>query len=131
MGTIMPPRFGRLGTLDLVYPCFCSRADVARLALGRDPDGAPLYRRRAAGAFRLDQRAERLERGERAAWRLDMQTALRRLSAPLGWTEFGEGDAPEKRRAEPELWGDVVLEGTGSRRRAIIWRLRWTMRYRA
>ena len=100
----------RLEALNLVYPCFCSRADVARLAVGRDPDGAPLY----GGACRSlppDRRAERLDRGERAAWRLDMQTALRRLSAPLSWTEFGEGDAPEERRAEPELWGDIVLKG--------------------
>jgi glutamyl-Q tRNA(Asp) synthetase len=33
----------RLDSMGLVYPCFCSRSEVARVEAGRDPDGAPLY----------------------------------------------------------------------------------------
>ncbi len=99
----------RLTAQALVYPCFCSRAEVARASAGRrDPDGAPLY----AGSCRAlppGDAQERLARGERAAWRLDMRRALDLAPAPLAWLEFREGAIPVERAAEPALWGDVVL----------------------
>src|SRR5690242_11762650 len=33
----------RLRARDLLYPCFCSRAELAATSTGTDPDGAPLY----------------------------------------------------------------------------------------
>ena len=101
----------RLDERGLVYPCFCSRAEIARAANGRrDPDGAPLY----PGTCRALSSAEardRLARGDKAAFRLDMRRALDAAPAGLCWTEYGEGSFPSPRPAAPEVWGDVVLRG--------------------
>ena len=101
----------RVVAQGLVYPCFCSRAEVARASKGRrDPDGAPFY----AGTCRElapARRRARLERGDNAAWRLDMRRALDAAPAQLSWREFGEGAVSGERAAEPAVWGDVVLRG--------------------
>jgi glutamyl-Q tRNA(Asp) synthetase len=102
--------FGRLAARGLVYPCFCSRAEVVRFAAGRDPDGAPVYGGACRGLL-PEERAARLARGDKVAWRLDAGAALDLVPAPLTWTEFGEGSRAEDRRAEPQIWGDVVLRG--------------------
>ena len=100
----------RLHALGLAYPCFCSRAEAARLGVGRDPDGAPRYGG-TCRALASSERDERLQRGDKAAWRLDMGQALGHVAASLVWIEFGEGAVATEREAEPELWGDVVLRG--------------------
>jgi glutamyl-Q tRNA(Asp) synthetase len=104
----------RLEALGLVYPCFCSRAEVAAAAGGaRDPDGAPLY----GGCCRaLEPRevARRLAAGERAALRLDARRALALAPAELVWLEYGEGDEGAPMRADPAAWGDFVLRGKDS-----------------
>ena len=101
----------RLDERGLVYPCFCSRAEIARAANGRrDPDGAPLYPG-TCRALSSGEARDRLARGDRAAFRLDMRRALDAALAGLCWTEYGEGSAPSPRPATPEVWGDVVLRG--------------------
>ncbi len=100
----------RLQALGLVYPCFCSRAEIARASAARDPDGAPLYPG-TCRALSCGERAERLARGDRAALRLDMRRAIESAPAGIVWQEFGEGSAPVERAAEPAAWGDVVLAG--------------------
>jgi glutamyl-Q tRNA(Asp) synthetase len=101
----------RLDQRGLVYPCFCSRSEVARASAGiRDPDGAPLY----PGTCRLLGKSEsraRLARGERASLRLDMRRALDASRSDLCWTEYGEGVVPELCPASPEIWGDIILSG--------------------
>ncbi len=101
----------RLDQRGLVYPCFCSRSEIARASSGqRDPDGAPLY----AGTCRALSPAEardRMARGDKAALRLDMRRALDASPAHLCWTEYGEGSVPGRRPASPEIWGDIVLSG--------------------
>src|SRR5580700_7910796 len=101
----------RLVQQGLVYPCFCSRAEIARASNGqRDPDGAPLY----SGTCRALSPAEardRLARGDKAAFRLDMRRAVDAGPARLCWTEFGEGAIPAQHPAAPEVWGDIVLRG--------------------
>jgi glutamyl-Q tRNA(Asp) synthetase len=93
----------RLAAMGLLYPCFCSRADIA--AAGSAPHGpeGPVY----PGTCRslpTAVRAERLGSGERHALRLDVAAALR-LSGPLTWDEDGEGRLP----CHPEAFGDPVL----------------------
>lgn len=100
----------RLRQRDLLYPCFCSRAEVAAAAEGTDPDGAPLY----PGTCRHlgnAERIERLERGDPVLFRLDMEAALD-LTGPLTFTVLGPtiADRPQIRYARPERWGDVVLQ---------------------
>ncbi len=99
----------RLDRLGLVYPCFCSRAEIAAKADGRDPDGAPIYPRTCRHLSERET-ADRIASGERAQIRLDVAEAARRagmlsyaVAAPL------PEDRPEIRFARPERWGDVVL----------------------
>jgi glutamyl-Q tRNA(Asp) synthetase len=96
-----------------VYPCFCSRADVAaatseRPGWPRDPDDSPLY----PGTCKHLSAAERqrkLKAGQPAAWRLDMQAALKAIGHPIDWREYGDDGALRLVGADPALWGDVVL----------------------
>lgn len=101
----------RLDQRGLVYPCFCSRAEVTRASAGRhDPDGAPLY----PGTCRALPPAEardRLARGDKATFRLDTRRAIDAGPARLCWIEIGEGAIPAQHPAAPEVWGDVVLRG--------------------
>ncbi len=97
----------------LLYPCFCSRLDIARVVSGlrdwpRDPDGGPIY----PGTCRhlsQDERARRLASGQHAALRLDMAQAVSEAGMGLAWRELGEGEEGRDVRAEPQLWGDAVL----------------------
>jgi glutamyl-Q tRNA(Asp) synthetase len=96
----------------LVYPCFCSRAEIAA-AVGpagpRDPEGAPLYPGTCRGLSHAARRA-RIARREPYALRLDMTAALA-AAPPLSFWEEGIGPGGEHGRlpAAPERWGDVVL----------------------
>ena len=88
----------RLTAMGLLYPCTCSREDIAAEARAspRDPDGQPLY----PGTCK--QRPPGPDRPH--ALRLDMAAAVK--SAPrLCWQERGEGLVA----AHPEAWGDLVL----------------------
>ena len=101
----------RLNEQGLVYPCFCSRSEIARASNGqRDPDGAPLYPG-TCRALSSAQGRDRLARGERAAYRLDMRRAFDAGPTGLCWIEYGEGAIPSQRPAKPEVWGDFVLRG--------------------
>ncbi len=100
----------RLRGRDLLYPCFCSRAEIAAEADGTDPDGAPLY----SGRCSLTDPAEarnRLAAGEEANWRLRTAEAME-LTGLLTFSVAGPTpiDRPQIRYARPELWGDVVLQ---------------------
>lgn len=97
----------------LLYPCFCSRSELAGEATGTDPDGAPLY----AGTCRhLDrgEQIERLERGDPVQFRLDSEKASARIGM-LTYSVVGPlvTDRPQIRYARPERWGDVVLQRKG------------------
>lgn len=100
----------RLRAMDLIYPCFCSRTEIAEASAGVDPDGAPLYPgtcRHLSNATRI----ERLERGDPVQFRLDTEAALARTGM-LTFTVIGPTlhDRPQIRHARPERWGDVVLQ---------------------
>jgi len=100
----------RIDRLGLLYPCFCSRTEIAAHAVGTDPDGAPLY----GGTCRhLSRRRveERLALGDPVQYRLDTATAVAK-TGPLTFTmaQPTPGDRPQIRYARPERWGDVVVQ---------------------
>ena len=100
----------RLRNLRLLYPCFCSRAEIAAAASGEDPDGAPLY----AGTCRHlspELVHQRLERGDPVQYRLDGARATAR-TGPLTYTVIQPTprDRPQIRYAKPERWGDIVVQ---------------------
>jgi len=97
----------RLKEQWLVYPCFCTRAEIAAeiMASGSAPhdSGASLY----PGTCRhlsAEDRAQRIARGDAHCWRLDMSEAVTR-AGPLHWRDMDAGE----REAQPERAGDVVL----------------------
>ncbi|MEX1107927.1 MAG: tRNA glutamyl-Q(34) synthetase GluQRS [Dongiaceae bacterium] len=97
----------RLDARGLVYPCFCTRRDIAEAAsaphlrrLG--PDG-PVY----PGICRLldqNNRNARIAAGEPFALRLDAGRAAMETGS-LVWQERDEGPVA----VDPQLFGDVVL----------------------
>lgn len=93
----------RLTGLGLLYPCFCSRKDIAAAASApHGPEGV-LY----PGTCRnlpADEVRMRQERGDPYALRLDVAKASR-LSGPLTFHDQKEGAVP----VQPGLLGDVVL----------------------
>jgi len=105
----------RLEAMGLIYPSFESRAEIAAQVAARelegpwprDPDGAPLYPG-TAKTMSSGERARRIEAGEPYALRLDMEKALAQVSAPLTWSESGDG-ADREIAANPAAWGDVIL----------------------
>ena len=84
-----------LRTRGLLYPCRCTRAEIAAAAKSGGPDG-PVY----PGTCR---RAP-FDPGGPAAWRLDVAEAMRR-TGPLVWHDEVHGE----QAARPDLAGDVVL----------------------
>jgi len=107
----------RLEAMDVIYPSFESRAEIARLVAERetqgswprDPDGAPLYPGDAK-TMTDAERTRRIKAGEPYALRLDMHAAIARAGA-LTWAETGAGPAGETGTVavNPSVWGDVIL----------------------
>jgi glutamyl-Q tRNA(Asp) synthetase len=101
----------RLSGAGLLYPCFCTRRDIAD-EIARSgaaphltpigPDG-PLYPG-ICRALPAAERAARIAAGRPYALRLDVAKAVA-LVGPLEWHDRGRGTLT----ATPEIHGDVVL----------------------
>ncbi len=100
-----------LNVAGLLYPCFCTRRDIAAeiaaagVAPHPDPAGSdgPPY----PGTCRTlaeTERAAKVAQGIPFALRLDVAAALRR-TGPLAWTDRATGE----QNARPGVFGDVLL----------------------
>lgn len=92
----------RLERASLLYPCFCTRAEIAASASAPHGDAGPLY----PGTCRALSPTERAARRATTphCWRLDMGEAVAR-AGPLTWEDARAGRVV----ARPLLQGDVVL----------------------
>lgn len=101
----------RLDRRGLLYPCFCTRSQIVTdsAALGRDPDGAPLYSGRCRGLAQ-EEAAGRLARGEPHVLRIRMGMACQEIPDMLSWVEGPPGAAGAVVKADPAAWGDAVLK---------------------
>ncbi len=105
----------KLDGMDLLYPCFASRKEIAAHAVAgqNDPDGAPLY----PGLHKELSSTEATTRkraSEPFALRLDMDKAIETARAmspgPLTFGEFNPHNGEIKTMpAEPDRWGDAVI----------------------
>ncbi|WP_295531834.1 tRNA glutamyl-Q(34) synthetase GluQRS [Novosphingobium sp. Chol11] len=84
-----------LRAMGLLYPCRCTRSEVADAATLQGPDG-PIYPGTCLRNPVLG--------GDNLVWRLDMEQAAE-LAGPLEWRDERRG----VQRARPEMFGDVVL----------------------
>jgi glutamyl-Q tRNA(Asp) synthetase len=93
----------RLQQMELLYPCFCTRQEIAASASAPQGPEGPLY----PGTCRqlsAVHRSELLTSGKPFAWRLDTAAAIRRTGT-LTWNDLRHGSFT----AQPALLGDVVL----------------------
>lgn len=104
----------RLKEMGCIYPCFCTRKDIAaevQQAAGapQGPDG-PLYGGQCR-AMPADRANARMEAGESFAWRLDAARAQEFAGGEIWFEETGAGPQGEagRIRVMPLVYGDVVL----------------------
>lgn len=97
----------RLAAEDLLYPCFCTRSEIAAeiARAGAAPHGTegPLYPG-TCRALDAETRQARIERGEAYALRLDVSRAAAR-TGPLAWHDRARG----RQEMRPDALGDIVL----------------------
>lgn len=93
----------RLSDAGLLYPCFCTRADIAAsLGAPQAGDDASIYPGMCRGLAPAEREARIAETPH--AWRIDMAKAVA-LTGPLDWHDARAGRVI----ADPLAQGDVVL----------------------
>jgi len=93
----------KLTGLGLLYPCFCTRADIKEMAgAPHGPDG-PIYPGLCRHLSEQEREARRAS-GRPFALRLKMDEAIR-IAGPLRWEDLSAG----VQEARPDVFGDVVL----------------------
>lgn len=99
----------RLKARGLIYPCFCTRRDIAQASDKQDPDGAPLYPGTCAHLSQ-ERASARIAAGEPHSWRLSMAKALAAAPGPHRYRRFALPSCQEESvTAEPARWGDAIL----------------------
>lgn len=92
-----------LRNLGVLYPCFCTRQEIAAATTAPQGETGPVY----PGTCRLHSetvQADRIADGQPYAWRLDVAKALR-LTGPLTWEDQLAG----LQWVDGSALGDVVL----------------------
>jgi glutamyl-Q tRNA(Asp) synthetase len=105
----------RLSARGLLYPCFCSRRQIADAVAAkevqtgrpwpRDPDGVPLY----PGICRGRGLVRGASGSGGPALRLDMAKALCAAPGPHAFLAIDRHDHGAPALARPERWGDAVI----------------------
>lgn len=95
-----------LQSLDVIYPCFCTRKEIASMASapqqGDEQDG-PIYPGICRG-LSAEEKQQRIARGDRWAWRLDAGKAAG-ICGPLTFVDQRFGNCV----VDAQLLGDVVI----------------------
>ena len=93
----------QLEQLGVLYPCFCTRQEIAAAVTAPQGEASPVY----PGTCRQRSRKERTRRmaeGQPWAWRLDATPAMA-ITGPLSWQDALAGP----QQADLSALGDVVL----------------------
>ncbi|MGO4574255.1 tRNA glutamyl-Q(34) synthetase GluQRS [Microvirga sp. 2TAF3] len=103
---------------ELLYPCFCSRRQIADAVTRkesetarpwpRDPDGAPFYPG-TCKALEAGEAARRIAADEPHTWRIHMAAAQALAPEPLFFQRFDDAGHMETVEAHPSRWGDAVI----------------------
>ena len=111
--------FLRLKERGVVYPCFCSRKEIAAAIACRETETDRPWPRdpgwRAALSGHLPKPVRRGGRsgasraGEPHAWRLDSAQLQRMLPGPYRYRRFDREGREEIVAADPWRWGDAVI----------------------
>ncbi|MEJ7933258.1 tRNA glutamyl-Q(34) synthetase GluQRS [Sphingobium sp. AN558] len=94
----------RLRGMGLLYPCFCTRADIAASTTAPHGPEGPVY----PGICRQlpePERERQMAAGQAHAWRIDMKAAVKKAGG-VTWSSFSP---PSVVAADPLAHGDVVL----------------------
>ena len=107
----------KLRDMEVVYPCWASRADIrdyinsqpgGREAWPLDPDGAAIY----PGLYKdisPTKRDSMMWEGGNYAWRLDSEKAAGLARHKNGALKYFEASQQKSHEVTPSLYGDVVL----------------------
>ncbi|MCB8819745.1 tRNA glutamyl-Q(34) synthetase GluQRS [Microvirga rosea] len=108
----------RLNRKNVLYPCFCTRKEVAdavahreaaaAVPWPRDPDGAPLYPG-TCRSLALHEVEGRVAAGEPHTLRIHMPAAQSCITRPLTYGRFSRDGEIETIPVNPARWGDTVI----------------------
>ena len=87
----------------VLYPCFCTRQEIAAAVTAPQGEAAPVYPGTCRHRSR-EERTRRMEEGQPWAWRLDATLAMA-ITGPLSWQDALAGS----QQADLSVLGDVVL----------------------
>lgn len=85
--------FDRLAAAGRVYPCFCSRKDIAAAASAPQAPGDEVRYPGTCRELDADRARERIERGERCAWRMRVGRDERPVFRDLVCGDWGGGES--------------------------------------